>query len=596
MKKIQFIWNYIHPHRKQLCCIFIDVVCYALFMLCGPIIISYVVDNVIAGVPFEKGMVGDIVHVLGGIPWLQKNMWFAAVLIVVIYILTAFAIHKRSIHTGKVSESFARNIRDTMYDHIQRLPYAFHKQRDSGDLVQRATSDIETIRRFIASQLSEMMFAVVNTVLAAIILFRRNVELTFISLSLIPFILLASYIFFTKAKKIFLACDQAESRMTTVLQENLNGMRVVKAFHQEQAEIEKFEVYNEEYRRRYFDLMHALAIFWSSTDILGMLQILLMLCFGIAMALQGTLSTGSFLVFLLYEATIVWPMRQLGRILADMGKVSVSIGRIQEVLKEEEEDMEAGEHPTIEGEIVFDHVSFHYDDAQQAILQDISFTIPKHSRVAIMGPTGSGKSSLVHLLTGIYPYSQGSIKIDGVELRDIAKDWLRTHIQIVLQEPFLFSKTIYDNILLANRGIQREMVEDMARLASIHQDIEAFDQGYETMVGEKGVTLSGGQKQRVAIARTLVSQSPILIFDDSLSALDSKTDAYIQEALDDLEQAMTMLMVTHRINTARRADFIIVLDKGRVIQQGTHAELIKIEGMYKRIYTLQNEGGAMYDT
>ncbi|MGX8834260.1 ABC transporter ATP-binding protein [Amedibacillus sp. YH-ame6] len=595
MEKIKFIWRYAKPHRKQFSLIFLDVLMYALFMLLGPLIISYIVDNVIAGVPFENAILNDIANQLGGISWLQDNLWVGSLLIVIVYLCTAFAIHKRSVHTGNVSETFARNVRDEMYDHLQKLPFPYHKMKDSGDLIQRSTSDIETIRRFIASQLSEMMFAIINASLAAAILFSRNVKLTLISISLIPILLLVSFIFFKKAKKIFLECDLAESKMTTVLQEDLNAMRVVKAFHQEKVEIEKFEESNEEYRGKLYELMHALALFWSCSDLIGQLQILLMVVFGIIMAMNNELTLGTFLIFLMYESTIVWPMRQLGRILADMGKVSVSITRIEEVLHEEMEDLEGGVRPNIKGNIVFQNVCFHYEDDEQHTLKDVSFEVPAHSKVAIMGPTGSGKSSLVHLLSGIYDYDQGSITIDGVELKEIAKSWLREHVQIVLQEPFLFSKTIYENIELANRDAKREDVMSIARLASIHKDIEAFDSGYDTMVGEKGVTLSGGQKQRVAIARTLLSKSPIIIFDDSLSALDTKTDAMIQDALNSLEDPMTMFMITHRVNSAQSADLILVLDQGKLVQKGSHEELLKEDGIYRRIYELQNAGGDDYE-
>lgn len=595
MEKIKFIWQYAKPHRKQFSLIFLDVLMYALFMLLGPLIISYIVDNVIAGVPFENAILNDIANQLGGISWLQDNLWVGSLLIVIVYLCTAFAIHKRSVHTGNVSETFARNVRDEMYDHLQKLPFSYHKMKDSGDLIQRSTSDIETIRRFIASQLSEMMFAIINASLAAAILFSRNVKLTLISISMIPILLLVSFIFFKKAKKIFLECDLAESKMTTILQEDLNAMRVVKAFHQEKVEIEKFEESNEEYRGKLYELMHALALFWSCSDLIGQLQILLMVVFGIIMAMNNELTLGTFLIFLMYESTIVWPMRQLGRILADMGKVSVSITRIEEVLHEEMEDLEGGVRPNIKGNIVFQNVCFHYEDDEQHTLKDVSFEVPAHSKVAIMGPTGSGKSSLVHLLSGIYDYDQGSITIDGVELKEIAKSWLREHVQIVLQEPFLFSKTIYENIELANRDAKREDVMSIARLASIHKDIEAFDSGYDTMVGEKGVTLSGGQKQRVAIARTLLSKSPIIIFDDSLSALDTKTDAMIQDALNSLEDPMTMFMITHRVNSAQSADLILVLDQGKLVQKGSHEELLKEDGIYRRIYELQNAGGDDYE-
>lgn len=591
MKHIAFIWNYIKPYRHQLILLFVDVVAYAFFMLAGPLIISFVVDQLIRGLPIEPLWLQQLISYVGGIEGLREHIWICSSLVVLVYVCTAIAIHFRSVHTGNLSETLAKNVRNTMYDHLQKLPFSYHKMKDSGDLIQRSTSDIETIRRFLASQLSEMMFAIINMTIATIILWNLNPKLTLFSVSLIPFILIASFLFFTKAKKIFLDCDIAESHMTTVLQENLNAMRVVKAFYQERKEIEKFEEHNEEYRHQYFKLMHALAIFWSCTDFLGQSQILLMVGCGIMMALQGELSVGTFFVFLMYEAMIVWPMRQLGRILADMGKVSVSISRICEVLQETGEDLTAGLTPVIKGNITFDHVCFQYEDDHEDTLHDITFSIEANTQLAIMGTTGSGKSSLIHLLNGIYPYQKGSITMDGVELKDIQKTWLRRHVQVVLQEPFLFSKTIYDNIHLASRTAIKEQVTSVAQMASIHDDIEAFDQGYDTLVGEKGVTLSGGQKQRVAIARTLLAESPIVIFDDSLSALDTKTDVMIQEALQQKHQDMTLIMITHRVQSAMKADKILVLEHGRQVQYGTHEELIQQQGLYQRIYKLQHVGG-----
>lgn len=591
MRNIKFIWEYAKPYEKKGVMILLYVSIYAFFTLVAPLIISYMQDNIISGIPFDNALLQNIVDAMGGISYLQEHLWIGSVIILCCYICIGIAIYKRSMNGGYFSESFALHVRDHMYDHLQKLSFHYHKQKDSGDLIQRSTSDIETIRRFLATQLSEMIYAVMIVAIAISILLSRNVKLTIISVSLLPFVMLASYVFFRKAKKIFLECDLAESSMTSVLQENLNAMRVVKAFHQEEKEIEKFETFNEAYRKKYFDLMHALGIFWSGTDFLCLCQILLMIISGVYMALHGELSTGTFFIFLMYESMIIWPMRQLGRILADMGKVSVSIKRIKEVLEEPCEDLEKGLCPDIKGDIVFEHVDFQYEDDPRMILKDISFHIPTGTKVAIMGPTGSGKSSLVHLLTGIYDYQAGSIRIDGVEVKDIAKQWLRKHVQIVLQEPFLFSKTIYENIHLADIHAEKADIEEVAQMASIHDTIMDFDKGYDTAVGEKGVTLSGGQKQRVAIARTLLSKSPIIIFDDSLSALDTKTDQMIQQALQTLEQEMTMLMITHRVSSASKADMIIVLQDGKVSQMGTHEELIQQAGLYKRIYHIQQEGG-----
>ncbi|MEG1638533.1 MAG: ABC transporter ATP-binding protein [Erysipelotrichaceae bacterium] len=591
MKQIKFIWKYAKPYQKQMIRMFFDIAFYAFLLLLAPLILSCIIDNIIQGIPFENASMTSLIEHMGGIAYLQDNLWIGSLLIILVFSSTCLALYKAKMHGGNVSETFAQNIRNTLYNHLQLLPFAYHKQKDSGDLIQRSTSDIETIRRFLGTQLSEMMFSILNASIAITILFSKNSKLAIISIVLIPFILLAAYLFFSKAKVIFLDCDIAESKMTTVLQENLNAMRVVKAFHQEQNEIDKFEEHNQEYTIKYFKLMHTLAIFWSGTDFLGQMQILLTIVCGILMSFNGEITLGTFFVFFMYESMIVWPMRQLGRILADMGKVSVSITRIQEVLDEEIEDLNQGLKPDLKGDIVFDHVSFQYKDGSKHTLHDLCFSIKANSKVAILGPTGSGKSSLVHMLTRIYDYDSGSITINGIEIKKISKAWLRKNVQIVLQEPFLFSKSIYDNIHLANIHSNRDEVFHAASNACIHKDIATFNLGYDTMVGEKGVTLSGGQKQRVAIARTLLTKSPIIIFDDSLSALDTKTDALIQDALTNLDYSMTMLMITHRVNSARYADKIIVLENGSIAQVGSHEELIHQEGLYQRIYHIQSEGG-----
>lgn len=590
MKVIRFLWQYMKPYNYQLICIFIDVLCYASGMLLAPLVISIVVDHVIPKVPFDDPWLLYLLPKGFTMDQAQDYFWIWPLLIIGLYIIVAIAIHLRSMHGGNLSETLALNIRNDLYDHLQTLPFAYHKSKDSGDLLQRSTSDIETIRRFFATQVSEMIFAIFNAGMAMIILFQYNVKLTLISISIIPLILCISFLFFHKIRKIFLLCDQAESAMTSVLHENLNGVRVVKAFHQEKQEIDKFNEKNDHYCNQYYQLLHVIAMYWSSTDFLGMVQIMLMVLSGIFFALDGQISIGTFFIFMMYESMIVWPLRQLGRILADMGKVSVAAKRIMEVLEEPSEDLDQGLKPAIFGDIVFDHVSFAYPDQTLKVLDDVSFTIQKGSTIAIMGPTGSGKSSLMYLLTAIYDYQQGHIMMDGVELKDIAKQWLRKHIQIVLQEPFLYSKTIYENIAMADANASEEDVMNVCKMAAIHDDIMSFEHGYQTLVGEKGVTLSGGQKQRVAIARSLLAKSPILILDDSLSALDTNTDALIQHTLHQQHQDETILMITHRVTSAMKADQIIVLEHGKITAMGTHDQLMKQEGLYQRIYRLQQGG------
>ena len=589
MKTIRFLWAHMKPYHYQLLLLVVDVFFYATGMLVAPLIISIVIDHIIPRIPFDEPYLLTISSYFG-MDFVQEQFWIWPCLIVFFYVLVAIAIHLRSMHGGNMSETLALNIRNELYDHLQKLPFSYHKSKDSGDLLQRSTSDIETIRRFFATQISEMFFAILNAAIAITILYYHSPMLTFISISLIPLIMIISFLFFKKIKQVFLVCDQAESAMTTVLHENLNGVRVVKAFHQEKQEVEKFNEKNEIYCNEYYHLLHVISLYWSSTDFLGMMQIVTMVISGIFFALDGQITVGTFFVFMMYESMIVWPLRQLGRILADMGKVSVAVKRIQEVLDEPYEHLEQGNKPEIKGEIVFEHVSFSYPNQEHDVLRDVSFTIPQGATVAIMGPTGSGKSSLMYLLTGIYAYDHGHIYIDGIDLFTIAKSWLRKHIQIVLQEPFLYSKTIYENIRMANPDASKEDVIEVCKMADIHEDIQNFPDGYETMVGEKGVTLSGGQKQRVAIARSLLVKSPILILDDSLSALDTKTDAAIQHALHKQRFNRTMIMITHRITSAMKADFILVLEQGKITQIGTHEELIQQEGLYQRIYQLQQGG------
>lgn len=594
MKDLKFIIQYSKPYSYKVFAILIDMMIYVSGLLIAPLILSYMIDYVINGLPFEEGIVKNLVEAIGGVDFLRNNLWIGGLLVIIAYILVGIGIHRRALNCGKLSETFSENVRNTLYDHMQKLPFSYHKMKDSGDLLQRSTSDIDTIRRFLAGQISELLYSFLIITFSAFVLFSRNVKLSIIALCLTPLTFLATAIFYKVSKKVFLECDESEAKMMAVIQENLNGTRVVKAFNQEIHEIEKFEEANDDFRKKLYDMIHVLAIYWFSSDLIGTLQIFIMVISGIVMAMNNEITIGTFSVFISYQSMIIWPIRQLGRIIADMGKISVSISRIQEVLNEECEDLVSGCKPDIVGNIEFNHVDFMYADSSLATLHDINISIKAHSKVAIMGPTGSGKSSLIHLLNRIYEPTSGEITLDGINIRNINKSYLRKNVQIVLQEPFLYSKTIKDNIGLATSADLDE-IRKVAKSASIDHVIQQFDLGYETEVGEKGVTLSGGQKQRVAIARTLMLKSPIVVFDDSLSALDSKTDAMIQKALNELDYPVTTLMITHRINTARNADQIIVLDKGRVVQCGKHDELIHQEGIYKRIYEIQSEGGDSFE-
>lgn len=420
------------------------------------------------------------------------------------------------------------------------------------------------------------------------VMFTLNVKMALISILALPITFSFAMIFFKKVKKDFEASDEAEAKMTTTLQENLTGVRVVKAFSRQKFEVDKFDEKNLEYQKLTYKLIKNLSTYWAISDSISMTQVGFVVVFGSYLAFKGELSLGTYVAFISYINMLIWPVRQMGRTLTDMGKAFVSLKRIEEIFEEPIELLDENNNkPHIKGNIEFSNVDFQYEE-NKLVLSNLSFKVKSGQTIALIGPTGSGKSSLVHLLPRLYEYNQGSIKIDGVELKSIDKSWIRKNVGLVLQEPFLYAKTIKDNIKLANPSLKDERVINAAKTASIHEDITSFEAGYETLVGERGVSLSGGQKQRMAIARTIINECPIVIFDDSLSAVDTETDISIRKALNSRKNKATTIIISHRISTVAEADMILVIDKGKIIQRGTHDELIQKEGLYKRVYTIQN--------
>ena len=588
MTKRAFIGKYMKGNWFKLLCILCTAILAVLLNLLHPLVFSFFIDNIIDQQPITSPIMQQIVAHLGGVSYLRSHIWIGGIVIIAIYFFLGIALFIRGYLSGRMSEDMCYHIRNDLYTHLQKLPFHYHVSANTGDLVQRCTSDVDQIRRLTGNQLQQAMRSIFMVVLACVILFRIHVKMAIRAVILMPFLFLYAYYFYLRNQKAFKASDESEARMTTVIQENLNGIRVVKAFGREQYEAKQFDRVNGEHRDITFRMIALLGAYWSSTDVICMIQIMIVLFSGIFAARSGELSIGNFMVFVSYESMILWPIRQLGRILADFGKCSVSIGRLLEILNEKEEDLVSGITPEMKGEIVFDHVSYQYEDGTSDVLEDISMHIGAGQTVAIIGPTGSGKSTLVHLLTGLYDYTGGSIRIDGNELRNIQKQYLRQKVGIVLQEPFLFSKSIYENIHLNHNWATREDVERAARIANVDEVIREFDEGYETMVGEKGVTLSGGQKQRVAIARTILNDNKVLIFDDSLSVVDTETDKEIRARLKELQKQVTTIIITHRINSAKDADCIFVIEKGKITSSGTHEELIHQEGLYRRIYEIQS--------
>jgi len=489
------------------------------------------------------------------------------------------------------AEGIARRLRNYLFDHIQRLSFSYHDRTQTGELLQRATSDVEAINRFFLQQATGvgrivLLFAINFAAIAYI-----NVQLAFLSVVSLPLLWVMSYYFFTRIEKAYEAYQEQEARLSATLQENLSGVRVVKAFARQQFEIDKFGAENKEKYRRGMRLLLMHSLYWPVSDIVAGMQMLGGFLAGALMALNGIITVGDYLAFSGMVIWIIWPMRNLGRLIVQASTALVSYNRVSEIIREDREPMEAGDHlpdGDVRGEIVFENVHFAYEDGTE-VLHNINFHVQPGQVIALMGSTGSGKTSLVNLLPRFYEYTGGRILLDGVELKRYPRKYLRSQIGIVEQEPFLFSRTIRENIAYGvGRQVTDEEVYQAARAAAIHDVILSFPEGYNTLVGERGVTLSGGQKQRVAIARTLLKDPRILILDDATSSVDTETEAAIRAALERLMEGRTTFIIAHRIQTVMHADAILVFNKGHIVQQGTHEELLKDEdGIYRRIYEVQ---------
>ena len=556
----------------------------------SPLLLSEVIYSVIGSTrPLNlPGPLQGWLDARGGRDFLVNNMWILALVLIGINVLNSIVMFLRGKWTAQASESIAEKMRNRLYRHLQTLPYDYHVKAATGDLIQRCTSDVETVRRFLSGQVVEIFRAVFMLVIALVIMLRMNVKMTLVSMMLVPLLFGYGMVFFKLTMKRFRETDEAEGRMSAVLQENLTGVRVVRAFGRESFEVDKFNRVNDRFRDLAARQANLLAYYWSISDLLTMAQNAISLLYGVVLAARGEITVGDLLVFTSYVGQLLWPVRQLGRILSDMGKSFVALDRIDEILcQKSEQNAAAMLKPPIDRDIVFDHVTFAYD-RDRPVLRDVSFTVPKGATVAILGATGSGKSSLMHLMQRLYDCTGGRITIGGVDIKDIDKAYLRSRVGLILQEPFLYSRTIESNLGIAKPGITPDEVREAARTACADGFISEFENGYDTLVGERGVTLSGGQKQRVAIARTLCKENDVLIFDDSLSAVDTETDAAIRAALKKRGEGITTFIISHRITTLSQADFIVVLDQGRVIQMGTHEELIRQEGLYQRVNMIQN--------
>ena len=588
--KRALIWRFLRPYLWIFALTLVFSMGNTVLGSLTPQVVRVAVDSILGGEEFPKAVQALAPRaLLNAEPMTQ--LLAAAGFLLAVAVLSGLCTYGSRMGTAKGSENFVKSLRDALYRHIQRLPYAWHVRHSTGEIIQRCTSDVDVVRNFVTNQLLEVCRIVFLVGFSLVVMFSMNWKTTLVAVGFLPVILLYSGFFYSKIAKRFLVADEAEGELSAGVQENLTGVRVVRAFGREKYEVERFDRKNERFASLWIQLGRLMSAYWGIGDLITGLQILTVISVGVLQTVGGEITLGEFLAFVSYNQSLIWPVRGLGRILSEMSKAGVSIERLAYILDcEPEEEPENPETPPMNRDIVFDHVTFGYD--AQPVLRDVSFTIPAGTTFAVLGATGSGKSTMMHLLDRLYdlPKDGGRITIGGVDIARISRPYLRRNIGIVLQEPFLFSRTIRENIAAVRPGASMEEIRRQAGTAHVDDAILTFDKGYDTIVGERGVTLSGGQKQRVAIARTLMLDAPILIFDDSLSAVDAETDAEIRASLHQAKGSATVILISHRITTLMQADLILVLQDGRVAELGSHDELMARGGLYREIYDLQMTG------
>ena len=591
-RRTGLIWHFLKGSRCFFVLCMLCAVLSALADMVTPQIIRVAVDQVVGGAGTEtlSPWVQQLLAAAGGPAYLRARLWILAAGIMAVAVVKAGSQYGFRVFNARGGETLVKTMRDTLYTHIERLPFQWHMQHHTGDIIQRCTSDIETTRNFISEQMTGLIRILILLVLSLVFMLGMNVTLTLIAMIPVPAIIGYSIHFHHQIWKGFQDCDENEGKLSAMVQENLTGVRVVRAFGRERYERDRFDKQNEFYTSLWVRMGAIMSRFWSVSDILSGIQVMLVVVFGVVFCLRDQMSSGEYIAFLSYNGMLVWSIRQLDRMISEMSKAGVSMERIGQIMDAEEElDDPAGTAPPLDREIRFEHVTFAYEGTEE-MLHDVSLTVPAGTTLGILGGTGSGKSTLMYLLDRLYdlPESGGKITIGGEDIRKMRLSHLRSGIGIVLQEPFLFSRTLRENLMIASPESGEEALSEASRTACLEETVQGFTKGYETFVGERGVTLSGGQKQRAAIARMLTQKTPIMIFDDSLSAVDTETDAKIRKALEKKFGQATIILISHRMTTLSRADQVLVLDHGRVAQLGTPEELRNQPGLFREIDRIQS--------
>jgi ATP-binding cassette subfamily B protein len=496
------------------------------------------------------------------------------------------------------SQSVAFDLRNELFAKIQNLSFSYHDRTQTGQLMVRATDDIEKVRLFIGQGLLMAVGALILLSGTLIILFTTNLRMTLVALPILPLALIMFLVFGAVSGPLFVKVQARLDRLNTTLQENLAGIKVVKAFTREKSEQVKFDQAADSLMKQQITVSRLFSFLFPLIILVASVGQTIVLYYGGKQIFSGTLTLGEWQEFSLYLVYIFFPMAMLGMIITQMSQASASAGRIFEILDAEVEVKDkpgAIALPSVEGHVIFENVTFRYFGSGEPVLKNIDFQVKAGQTVALLGATGSGKTTIINLLPRFYDPSQGRITFDGNDIRDVTLESLRSQIGIVLQESTLFAGTIAENIAFGRPDATLEEIQVVAKAAAAHEFILSFPDGYDTPVGERGATLSGGQKQRIAIARALLLNPRILILDDSTSSVDLTTEAQIQKALDKLMKGRTSFVIAQRISTVMNADLILVLEKGQIVAQGQHEDLLETSELYTEIYTSQLIGDVVVE-